>query len=319
MARRSGSDRLDGLLSELVPRQRRGASRRRQGLLALGGGLLGTLALAVGAGLYGSSQVVRPPRSELQANPADWGLAPEPLRFPSPDGIPLDAWLLRSPTARASVVLVHGYGASKEFAYPVAAMLWPRFHILALDLRAHGQSGGQVTSVGFTERQDVIAAVDEAARRLDAPVGVLGISMGAVAALLAAADCPRIAAVAADSPFATLRGVIARAACQRGYPGPITPLLAELTCRAIALQQRYPVRAADPIRVIGSISPRPVFLAHGGADELCTPDNTERLYAAAREPKELWIAPGVAHAMLYQDRPDEYRARMAAFFSRWLE
>jgi fermentation-respiration switch protein FrsA (DUF1100 family) len=286
--------------------------------LALGGSALGVLGAAAAFGLYGSSQVVRVGRSAFRDDPAAWGLPAERISFRSRDGVELAAWLMRSPTARATVVLVHGYTANKDFSFPVAAMLYPRFHLLAPDLRAHGESGGSLTTVGYHERQDVIAATDEAARRLAGPIGVLGVSMGAVAAILAAAEDQRIVALVADSPFATLRGVVARAARNRGYPGPLTPLLAEITCRTIALQQRYPAGAGDAIRAIPLLAPRPVLIAHGEADGLCTVDHAHRLHAAAGEPKELWVAPDMDHALMYQHLADEYRSRMLAFFERWL-
>jgi uncharacterized protein len=214
---------------------------------------------------------------------------------------------------------VHGYGASRDFALPVAKLLWPRFHLLAPDLRNHGESGGRHTSVGYTERLDVSAAAGEAARRFGTPVGVLGVSMGAVAALFAAAEDRRIAALALDSPFASLREVLMRAAIQRGYPPRITPLLATLTCRTMALQQRYPHAAADPLRAVARIAPRPLIIAHGEADDICEVAHARRLYAAAGEPKSLWLAPGVAHAELYHDLADEYQRRMTAFFAAALE
>jgi dipeptidyl aminopeptidase/acylaminoacyl peptidase len=286
--------------------------------LALGVGAAGALGAAA-FGLYGSRQVVRVGRSEFRDDPAAWKLPAERVAFPSRDGVELAAWLVPSPTARATVVLVHGYTANRDFTFPVAAMLHPRFHVLAPDLRAHGESGGKVTTLGYLERQDVLATVDQVTRRLSGPIGVLGVSMGAVAAVLAAAEDRRIAAVVADSPFDSLRGVLAHAARARGYPSRLTPLLAEITCRTIALQQRYPVRAGDAIRAIPRISPRPVLIVHSAADEICTVDHAHRLYAAARQPKELWIVPDVTHALLYQTLADEYRTRMLAFFERWLD
>ena len=62
----------------------------------------------------------------------------------------------------------------------------------------------------------------------------------------------------------------------------------------------------------------PLLLMHGAADTLSPPDHAERLFAAAGEPKEIWIAPSVAHAALYEQVADDYRARISAFFDRWL-
>lgn len=62
-----------------------------------------------------------------------------------------------------------------------------------------------------------------------------------------------------------------------------------------------PLESADalleysPQRVIAQISPRPVLLIHGPEDRLVPLTEAEQLYAAAREPKELLVIPGMGH------------------------
>jgi len=51
--------------------------------------------------------------------------------------------------------------------------------------------------------------------------------------------------------------------------------------------------AADPIRAVRELNGRPLLMIHGRHDRTVTPDQAERLYAAAREPKELrWFPTG---------------------------
>jgi dipeptidyl aminopeptidase/acylaminoacyl peptidase len=52
-----------------------------------------------------------------------------------------------------------------------------------------------------------------------------------------------------------------------------------------------------PINWIDRISPRPLLLVHGGADELIPLEHARRLYRKAKQPKELKIVPGVKHKM----------------------
>jgi hypothetical protein len=66
------------------------------------------------------------------------------------------------------------------------------------------------------------------------------------------------------------------------------------------------------------LSPRPLLLIHGEKDDYLLPDNVERLFQAAGEPKELWLAPGSGHAMARRDHHREYVERVHAFFQRWL-
>jgi pimeloyl-ACP methyl ester carboxylesterase len=44
------------------------------------------------------------------------------------------------------------------------------------------------------------------------------------------------------------------------------------------------------------IAPIPLLIVHGDEDQFFPVDHAERIYAAANEPKELWIVPGFGHA-----------------------
>ena len=147
---------------------------------------------------------VRPPRLTIALAPADFKLPVEEIWIPTADGLRLSAWLVAKPGAPA-VVLLHGYPAEKADMLPLAAALARRFTVLLVDLRYFGRSGGRVTTLGFRERDDLRRAIDELARRGFDRVGVFGFSLGGAIAITAAVDEPRIAAVAAYSPFSDLR------------------------------------------------------------------------------------------------------------------
>ena len=59
----------------------------------------------------------------------------------------------------------------------------------------------------------------------------------------------------------------------------------------------YYLQTISPIDWIDGISPRPLLLVHGDADELIPLKHAHRLYQKAGEPKELKIIPGAKHKM----------------------
>jgi fermentation-respiration switch protein FrsA (DUF1100 family) len=286
------------------------------------------LASAVAAGLaglvavlseYGHRQITQAYRNDFRDDPARWGLDPaEEIDLTTRDGIKLHAWLFAAPEAVASVVVLHGHGASKHYSLPIGQFLYPRFNVLMLDHRGHGESDGPRTTIGYEERLDVHAAVDLLISRGLGPVGIFGTSMGASTAILAAAEDTRIAAIVADSPYAKLRWAVSQGAVLRGYPRFVAPAMATLGCWATALHLRSPMQAFDPVEVVDRISPRPLFLLHGTEDDIIPVESAHALIERAGEPKELWLIEGLKHVQGLELAYETFTARVLAFFERWL-
>jgi fermentation-respiration switch protein FrsA (DUF1100 family) len=93
-------------------------------------------------------------------------------------------------------------------------------------------------------------------------------------------------------------------------PAPLAPLVVRIGSWQAGVD---PVQIA-PVRRIGRISPRPVMIIHSELDGVLLADNGRQLAEAAREPKEVWIVPGVRHAGAYGADPERYVERVASFF-----
>jgi uncharacterized protein len=64
-----------------------------------------------------------------------------------------------------------------------------------------------------------------------------------------------------------------------------------VTCEASEHLLRFSVE-----HLVGRISPRPLFLAHGTENDLYSPEEARRLYELAGEPRELHLLEGVGHS-----------------------
>jgi uncharacterized protein len=277
--------------------------------------------LVVGAlGFYGALQLTRPPRWGSTDHPDRWGLPhPEIQTLPSRDGLHLAAWWFSDPSATASVIVCHGRGGDKRTSLWVAADLFPTYNVLLLDLRGHGDSGGACSSAGYLERLDVLGAVDWLLERVGhQPIGVLGISMGAAAAIHAAAGSAAVSAVVADSPFARLYSPVREAICARGYPRAVSPVLAWSVCTLASWMgtPRGPWR--DPLDVVDRIAPRPLLIIHGEADQMIPVENAHALLEQAGPSAQAWILPEVGHAQAAAIEPAGYSTRVRTFFERAL-
>lgn len=246
--------------------------------------------------------------------PWDLNLPYEDVEFRTPDGLTLRGWWLAQPGATRTVITLTGHRGTRSDTLGIGAALWRRrMNVLLFDYRGRGNSDPHINTLGHSETIDALAAVEFAkAREPDSAVGLVGYSMGAAIAIMAAARDSRVAAIVADSPFASQRGVIRRY-FRRHSRLPAFPLLPLLE-----VFLPYKVQEVEPIREVEKISPRAVMFIHGEHDAITDPLDSQALYEAAKHPKEMWALPSVGHCGAYFVDRDGYVDRVAAFLERHL-
>jgi fermentation-respiration switch protein FrsA (DUF1100 family) len=225
------------------------------------------------------------------------------------DGIRLSAWYT-PPKNGALIMLTHGYGDNRpEWMYVMFAKAG--YGVLAWDARAHGSSGGDISTLGYNEVLDVKAALDFAKTQPEIKrIGAWGDSMGAATIIRAAAEFPQIEALVVDSSYVSLDKEV-----DFLVPYPlVNPLAKFLLSRKLGVD----LNDASPGALIGKISPRAVYLIQGGGDEVAPPDSAEQLYNAAGDPRFLWFEPDVPHVAMYLDNPRKYERRVVGFFDEYL-
>ena len=286
--------------------------------------LLGIALLVVALSFILVYANTHPPRYPLHIPPSRFQADYEDLSFTTDDGIVLRGWLVKpagSGGPRPAVIICHGLGANKSDFTDLAVSLSRRgYLVLTFDFRAHGESGGGSSSLGLREQMDVAAALACLRSRTDADpqrIGIYGFSLGGATALLAAARSGGFRAVVSDSAFTSLRDQ-ARTAITGFYHLPAFPFL-PLTTLGYRLWFFASVDDVDPERAIVNLSPVPVLIIAGEGDDLIPLENGKRLYAAAREPKELWIVPNAAHGGTMAAEGTEYERTVGAFFDRALK
>jgi fermentation-respiration switch protein FrsA (DUF1100 family) len=190
------------------------------------------------------------------------------------------------------------------------------YNVLMFDLRGHGESDGNRMSAGYYETRDLGGAVDYVVGLGFDDIGVLGFSMGAVTALMTAADCDDIDAIVCDSAYADLNDMIEPQFAERtSFPSFfLRPLL-------FMVKMMYGVdfTAIKPVEVVGDIAPRPIFFIQGELDDTVPAAHAQSLLAASNNPSnQLWLVPDVGHVEAYLIYPEDYLSRLTAFFDEAL-
>jgi alpha-beta hydrolase superfamily lysophospholipase len=170
---------------------------------ALGGALVLFYALI---GYVSTSPLIgeNPRWRGMNRGPADFGLKGETVSLQSTDGIALKAWWIPADgSPRGTVVIAHGVDHTRQVMLPRSVFLvHGGYNVLALDLRGHGESAAQYVSGGYLEARDVLGGIRYVRSRGErGPIALLGVSMGAAASLLAAAQTSDVSALVLDGPF----------------------------------------------------------------------------------------------------------------------
>jgi dienelactone hydrolase len=216
---------------------------------------------------------LRPLYTVSPAEPVTVGAARIPALLVRPDASGL----------RPAVVLQHGYGADKSFMLPLAHYLAERgFVALLPDAWGHGERFPRSGPNWMTELSadfflevlrhtvaDLPACLSALEARADVRGDAMllaGFSLGAMAALLAAVQDPRVAGVISASGSAAPDLLEISIAGSR---------LASAAARAWALEH-------DAAAHLGRLAPRPLLLQHGRRDDMVPVANTLRLYESAQ-------------------------------------
>ena len=253
-------------------------------------------------------------------HPADIGLVHEDVTITTAEGIPLHSWLIPATgTARGTVIFLHGVSECVIVGLPIARRLHDAgFNVFLYDSRRHGDSGGNFCTYGFYEKHDTSTAISYLEDRTDlhiGKIGLMGSSMGAAVAVQVAALDARVASVLAESGFATLRTVYDE------YQKRIIKIpwhyLRNMVIKRSEHIAHFKASAVSPLEAVREVKV-PVFFMHGTTDNLIKHTYTERVYANANEPKELWLIQGARHNNMAEVGGEEYFTRIVEFFKRTL-
>ena len=251
---------------------------------------------------------------------AQIGAQPEEFDVRAPDGILLRGWKVRAPQPNGNwVVLFHGVADNRMGVVEHALILLKAgYSVTLMDARAHGASDGAIATYGWLERKDTSAILDAlAASEHPVHIYALGESMGAGIALQSAGADPRIEAVVAEAPFASLREASYDYAGLQKFPLLGKTLFAPGAFIMLARGQSlagFPAAGVSPEHAVAA-RPFPVLLICDEADTTLPCRHAERIYAAATGPKSFWKVPRAYHTAALGYEPEEFKRRVLQFFA----
>lgn len=263
-----------------------------------------------------ANQFVHPRHYAVQASPdviniTNW----RDVTFDTADGLTLRGWFVPSQRAdKTTILFVHGISGNRtNFLEQVHYLYEQGYGALLFDLRNHGSSDGNITTMGENEVLDVQAAYAFLAEQPEIEsenVVIFSHSMGGATAILALPTLPQIRGLIVDTAYTSMEDVTHDGV--RNVIGGsffVHHLILSLSNR-LSGHDLYRVR---PIDVIGEIAPRPILFIHGRTDTRIPVEHIFALHEAAGEPKDLLIIEGAEHIVSFYVDPTAYKNKVLAF------
>lgn len=265
--------------------------------------------------LLGVGEVLsRPATRSIGSPPTDF--AADTVRIPLAGEQFVVGWFARGSVGSGAVLLLHGVRADRTQMLARARSLSRLgYSVLLIDLPAHGESTGERITFGAREAAGAAKALDFLRSQTPGErLAVIGVSLGAASTVLAQFSTPP-EAVVLESMYPTIEEAIADRL--RMTLGPLGASLTPLLLWQLPLRTGVSPNDLEPIQHIQNLR-APVLIASGTKDRHTTWAETERLFEAASEPKELWRVEGAEHVDLYQYNPEEYERRVFHFLAKYL-
>jgi len=232
-------------------------------------------------------------------------------------------------TPAPAVIFCHGFTGNRIeshrlFVHAARELCRRGFGALRFDFRGSGESEGLFESMTISEEMgDLTAAINWLYDRMEIlrdRIGIVGLSLGGVVALLTAVGDGRIKGVCTWGTPAEFGGLQNTA----------RNILGEAKIEELMVKTHFDLPSGDRVGrdflmdalrhdISGSaarISPRPFLIIHGTNDNLVPVSHAEKLFNNAKEPKEKFLVEGADHTFNRWDWQWKVINRTAEWFER---
>lgn len=225
----------------------------------------------------------------------------------------IDAWYGKADSAsKGTIILFHGITVTKSSVIDEANEFhYLGYNVLLVDFRGHGNSGGNTTTIGFREAEEVKLAFDYISNNGEKNIYLYGFSMGAVAVAKAVQLYDlHPSGVILEAPFRSLQTYLKGKAGLIGFP---RQPFAFFTTFWIGLEKGFGGFGHQTTSYVKDIR-CPVLLQWGTQDNFVPRKDIDKIYTSVGSArKKMVIYEGAQHESLLRFNADKWRAETEAF------
>jgi uncharacterized protein len=231
------------------------------------------------------------------------------------DSLNIEGWYVPVDSSKGTVILVHGLGGNKSMLLKEAyEFMYFGFNVMLIDLRAHGNSSGSVTTLGFLESEDVKLAYDFILKKGERNIILYGFSLGATAIAKAIYDYDLSPSrVILEIPFESQERLFAKRGKFLGFPeepfGAIVTFWASIERNFNAFKQH----TSEYVQKVKC----PVLLQYAALDKIVSSEETNSIFGhIVSNDKKIVKYENADHGFLLNYDPQKWRKEVYDFLFR---
>ncbi len=242
------------------------------------------------------------------------------IKIKTEDGLTLAGWFIDnlpddSALGKGTILMFHGHASSRSGIITEAQAFYHLgYRVLMIDFRAHGESDGNVCTIGYQESKDVKAAYDYIAAKGEKNIILYGISLGAATAMKAVSDYNlHPSKMILEMPFGSLLDAVEGRLKIMGLPA--EPLSVLLTFWG-GTEQGFWAFSHKPEEYAKKIH-CPVLLQWGKNDPRVSEKETDIIFSnLASAEKTVIKYDGAGHESLCKNSPGKWMENISGFLKQ---
>jgi alpha-beta hydrolase superfamily lysophospholipase len=238
----------------------------------------------------------------------------EKIKLVTSDQLPIEGWYGSADSAKGCIIFFHGVTACKNVLLKEAGQFkaWG-YNVLLIDFRAHGNSGGNKSSFGVKETDEVEKAFHFAQSEGNKNILLYGSSLGSVTILKAVAENKvQPTAIIADMPFGSLQDHLKARARVLGFPSQPFAFLVTLW---IGIENGYNGLNHDTYEYSKKVN-CPVLMQWGDKDIYVTEKEAQGIFQNLEsKQKKLIVYSGATHESFLQYDPINWQKNVGDFIN----
>ena len=239
----------------------------------------------------------------------------ETINLKTENELDIEAWYANTDSvSKGTVVLFHGLANNKTSLLPEASEFrFMGYNVLLVGFRGHGNSGGNTTTIGYRESEEVRLATQWLKQKGEEGIILWGTSMGAVAIIKAIADDSlQIKAAILEMPFGSLHQHMKARARTLGFPQQPFAVLFTFWSGVRRGFNGFKLNTYKNVERVTC----PVLFQWGNNDHLVSKAEAENIYRhVASKQKKFVVYENGVHSSLSQQNITQWRIEVERFLN----